>query len=118
LKVGRGSAVHPDGRPMLDPLLACAHQDYGAIAPITELKTRFYARVLTQDSPGVIGRLGTCFGNHEVSLESVVQIGLRDNQAEIVVITHCVPEGNFRQALAEIQAFDSVANVPSVLRVL
>jgi homoserine dehydrogenase len=118
LKVGRGSAVQSDGSPLLDPLLACSHQDYATIAPITELNTRFYARVLTQDSPGVIGRLGTCFGNHEVSLESVVQIGLRDNQAEIVVITHCVPEGNFRQALAEIQAFDAVANVPSVLRVL
>lgn len=117
LKMGRG-AVQEDGCPLLDPLLACRHQDYAAIAPITDLKTRFYARVLTQDSPGVIGRLGTTFGNHEVSLESVVQIGLKDNQAEIVVITHCVPEGNFRKALAEIQAFDAVANVPSVLRVL
>jgi homoserine dehydrogenase len=118
LKVGRGAAVQSDGSPLLDPLLACSHQDYATIAPITELNTRFYARVLTQDSPGVIGRLGTCFGNHEVSLESVVQIGLRAGQAEIVVITHQVPEGNFRQALAEIQAFDAVANVPSVLRVL
>jgi homoserine dehydrogenase len=118
LKVGRGSAVQSDGSPLLDPLLACSHQDYATIAPIAELNTRFYARVLTQDSPGVIGRLGTSFGNHEVSLESVVQIDLRDGQAEIVVITHQVPEGNFRQALAEIQAFDAVANVPSVLRVL
>ncbi|MBW4514744.1 MAG: homoserine dehydrogenase [Timaviella obliquedivisa GSE-PSE-MK23-08B] len=118
LKVGRGSAVHADGRPLLDPLLACSHQDYAAIAPIDDLTTRFYARVLTQDFPGVIGRLGTTFGNHEVSLESVVQIGLRDHQAEIVVITHCVKEGNFRKALEEIRSFDAVSNVPSVLRVL
>jgi homoserine dehydrogenase len=117
LKVGR-AALDTAGRPLLDPLLACSHQEYAAIAPISDLKTRFYARVLTQDFPGVIGRLGTTFGNHEVSLESVVQIGLRDNRAEIVVITHCVNEGNFRQALDEIRSFDAVSNVPSVLRVL
>jgi len=52
-----------------------------------ELVTRFYARFLTQDHPGVIGKLGTCFGNHGVSLESVVQTGLQDQLAEIVVVT-------------------------------
>jgi homoserine dehydrogenase len=33
------------------------------------------------------------------------------------VITHHVPEGNFRQALAEIRQFESLT-VPSVLRVV
>jgi homoserine dehydrogenase len=117
LKVGRGAAVQANGKPLLDPLLACSHQDYCPIAPITELVSRFYARVLTQDNPGVIGKLGTCFGNHDVSLESVVQIGLRDDRAEIVVITHHVQEGNFRQALEEVRSFESLT-VPSVLRVL
>ncbi|HEY9629563.1 MAG TPA: homoserine dehydrogenase [Coleofasciculaceae cyanobacterium] len=116
LKVGRGAVVQ-DGKPLLDPLLACSHQDYCSIAPIFDLVTRFYARVLTHDNPGVIGRLGTCFGNHNVSLESVVQIGLEGDRAEIVVITHHVREGNFREALEEIRSFDSVT-VPSVLRVI
>jgi len=40
-----------------------------------ELVTRFYVRFLCQDISGVIGHLGTSFGNHNVSLESVVQIG-------------------------------------------
>ncbi|NJO43325.1 MAG: homoserine dehydrogenase [Cyanobacteria bacterium CRU_2_1] len=118
LKVGRERVVQADGTPLLDPLLACSHQHYCTIAPIDDLVTRFYARVLTQDNPGVIGKLGTCFGNHDVSLESVVQIGLRDNLAEIVVITHHVREGNFRHALEEIRCFEAVAIVPSVLRVL
>lgn len=118
LQVGRGSARQPDGTPLLDPLLACSHQHYCTIASIDDLVTRFYARVLAQDSPGVIGKLGTCFGNHNVSLESVVQIGLRDNRAEIVVITHHVREGNFRKALHEISTFEDIASVSSVLRVL
>jgi len=118
LKVERGSAVQPNGKPLLDPLLACSHQHYCTITPIDDLVTRFYARVLAHDSPGVIGKLGTCFGSHQVSLESVVQIGLRDNCAEIVVITHHVREGNFRKALQEISNFEDIASISSVLRVL
>lgn len=102
----------------LHPLLSCPHDHYSPIAPIADLVTRFYARFVTQDSPGVIGKLGTCFGHHNVSLESLVQIGLRDGLAEIVVVTHDVREGNFRQALEDIRTLESVASIPSVLRVL
>ncbi|MBF2028965.1 MAG: homoserine dehydrogenase [Oscillatoriales cyanobacterium C42_A2020_001] len=118
LKVERGNSKQANGTPLLDPLLACSHQHYCAIAPIAELSTRFYARFLTKDTPGVIGKLGTCFGNHEVSLESVVQTDVRGDVAEIVVVTHDVREGNFRQALAEIQAMDAIASIPSTLRAL
>nr|WP_199307115.1 homoserine dehydrogenase [Alkalinema sp. FACHB-956] len=118
LKVGRDCAKQADGTPLLDPLLACSHHDYCAIAPMDDLVTRFYARFLTQDYPGVIGKLGTCFGDHQVSLESVVQAGIRDGLAEIVVVTHDVQEGNFRKALAEIEQMPAVAKVASVLRVL
>ena len=118
LKVERGASTRPDGSPLLDPLLACSHQHYCAIAPMAELTTRFYARFLTQDSPGVIGSLGTCFGSHNVSLESVVQTAIRGDLAEIVVVTHDVQEGNFRTALAEIQAMEAIATVASTLRVL
>lgn len=102
----------------LHPLLSCAHQHYCAIAPMSELVTRFYARFLTKDSPGVIGHLGTSFGKHEVSLESIVQIGFREGLAEIVVVTHDVREGNFRQALDEIRTLDAIDSIPSILRVL
>ncbi len=102
----------------LHPLLSCAHQHYCAIAPISELVTRFYARFLTKDSPGVIGHLGTCFGKHNVSLESVVQTGFRGELAEIVVVTHDVREGNFRQALDEIRTLEGVDSIPSILRVI
>ena len=102
----------------LDPLLSCSHQHYAELVPIEEIVTRFYVRFLCRDLPGVIGYLGTCFGNHQVSLESIVQIGFQESLAEIVVVTHDVKEGNFRQALAEIKNLDAVSSIPSVLRVL
>ncbi len=107
-----------DRTPILHPLLACIHTHYCTLSPMDELVTRFYVRFLTRDMSGVIGRLGTCFGNHDVSLESVVQTGFKDGLAEIVVVTHNVREGNVRQALAELRGFEAIAAIPSVLRVL
>jgi homoserine dehydrogenase len=104
--------------PIPHPLLSCTHQHFCKIAPMSELVTRFYARFLTYDSPGVIGKLGTCFGNYNVSLESVVQTGKRGNLAEIVIVTHDVREGNFRDAIEEIKSQGIVDTIPSILRVL
>ncbi len=104
--------------PIPHPLLSCSHQHYCKIAPMEELVTRFYARFLTRDTPGVIGKLGTCFGNYKVSLESIVQTGIHGDLAEIVVVTHDVREGNFQQALDEIRAMEAVDSIASTLRVL
>ena len=102
----------------LDPLLRCSHDHFSELTPIADIETRFYARFLCHDVSGVIGHLGTGFGNHDVSLESVVQIGFRDKFAEIVVVTHNVQEGNFRKALEEIKSLDAIDSIPSILRVL
>lgn len=102
----------------LDPLLCCTHQHYCQVTPMSAIDTRFYARFLTLDLPGVIGDLGTCFGKHQVSLESIVQIGFQEDSAEIVVVTHTVQEGNFRNALSEIESLKSIQSIPSILRVL
>jgi homoserine dehydrogenase len=102
----------------LDPLLSCSHQHFSVLTPIEDIETRFYTRFLCEDVPGVIGHLGTSFGHHNVSLESVVQIGFRDGLAEIVVVTHDVKEGDFRQALTEIKNLPAIHSIPSILRVL
>ncbi|MGL5880929.1 MAG: ACT domain-containing protein, partial [Xenococcaceae cyanobacterium] len=94
------------------------HQHYCTVMPVDELVTRFYVRFLCRDVPGVIGHIGTSFGKHQVSLESIVQIGFQNELAEIVVVTHDVREGNFRQALQEIRMTSAIDSIPSILRVL
>ena len=79
---------------------------------------RNYVRLTTRDTAGVIGRIGTCFGDAGVSIQSIVQFDARDDAAEIVVITHQVREDRFRAALASITALHQVTNVASCLRTL
>lgn len=101
-----------------NPLLACTHQHYCKISSMADLISRFYVRLLAEDQSGVIGFIGTSFGNHDVSLESVVQIGLRGERAEIVIVTHEVQEASFQTALDELRELDAIHSVASVLRVL
>lgn len=104
----------------LNPLLCIIRDRDCSLSPIEELVARFYVRFLCDDRPGAMGHLGTCFGRHNVSLESVVQTGFQGDLAEIVVVTHDVREKHFRQALDEIHslsALDKIA-ISSVLRVL
>ncbi|MEM7795743.1 MAG: homoserine dehydrogenase [Cyanobacteria bacterium P01_C01_bin.118] len=101
-----------------NPLLSNAHSDYKTISPMEELESRFYLRLLVKDQPGVIGHLGEIFGRHHLSLESMVQIGLQDNLAQLVIVTHEVKEGEFQNAIAVLQESADVDSIASVLRVL
>ncbi|MEM1370024.1 MAG: homoserine dehydrogenase, partial [Cyanobacteria bacterium P01_H01_bin.15] len=110
IKQGKTSSLHS--------LLNSSHQNYCVLEPEGELETRFYARFLTKDLAGVIGTLGTSFGEHGVSLESVVQTGFQGNLAEIIVVTHDVKAGDFATALEGIAQFDAVEEIASVIKVL
>ncbi|MGL4375277.1 MAG: homoserine dehydrogenase [Microcoleaceae cyanobacterium] len=110
--------LQTETEPIPHPLLSCSHQHYCKIAPMEELVTRFYARFLTKDIPGVIGKLGTIFGTHHVSIESIMQMGFHGDLAEIVIVTHDVKEGNFQSAIGEICQMEFLDTVASSLRVL
>lgn len=106
------------GAAPLHPLLSCSHQDFVAIAPAEDLHCRFFVRFLTQDMPGVIGRIGTCFGDRGVSLESLVQTEVKGDEAQVVVVTHTVRQGDFQAAIAAIEQDACIRKVDSILRVL
>ncbi|MEM6426664.1 MAG: homoserine dehydrogenase, partial [Cyanobacteria bacterium P01_D01_bin.128] len=114
----KAKSVQPKIPANLHPLMACPHQHYCTISPMSELISRFYVRIIAKDVPGVIGKLGTCFGRYDVSLESVVQIDRQHPVAEIVAVTHEVREGNFQSALEEIRTSPEIDSLPSLLRAL
>lgn len=102
----------------LDPLLAARSWRRCTLVDSSRTSHRNYVRLRTRDEAGVIGKIGTCFGQAEVSIQSIVQLECKDAKAEIVVITSEVPEINFRRALKEIRDFSEVEAVASCLRAL
>jgi len=102
----------------LDPLLAASSWRPCQLIDTASTTHRNYVRLSTSDEPGVIGKIGTCFGQARVSIQSIVQFETQSAQAEIVVITHDVLEANFRSALASIGALSDVHAVAACLRTL
>lgn len=101
-----------------NPLLSNLYDDYKTVSAVADLSGRFYLRVMVKDRPGVIGHLGDIFGKHQVSLESIVQIGLQENLAELVVVTHDVREGAFQEAINQLKESEDVDSIASIIRVL
>jgi homoserine dehydrogenase len=102
----------------LDPLLAANSWRRCRLVEGERTRHRNYVRLRTRDEPGVIGRIGNCFGHAGVSIQSIVQFETREDGAEIVVITHEVLEARFREALAAIEALPDVETVAACLRTL
>ncbi|GAB4461118.1 MAG: homoserine dehydrogenase [Armatimonadaceae bacterium] len=85
-----------------------------------DVQTKFYVRVLAADRPKVLASIAGIFGNHDVSIESVVQQAHPDAEgdAEIVWLTHRVREASLQAALEEIRNLPVVRSVSNCLRVV
>ena len=95
----------------LDPLLSAKSWRICHIAEEKEITKKNYIRLITEDTPGVIGQIGTIFGQKKISIESIVQFDASDSEAEIVVITHKIKQGQLEEALLDIK------NLPEVKRI-
>ena len=95
----------------LDPLLSAKGWRSCHVAEKEHITKKNYIRLIAEDSPGVIGEIGTIFGNKKISIESIVQFDAKDKKAEIVVITHKINQGQLEEALLDIE------NLPQVKRI-
>ena len=104
----------------LDPLLAANRWRNCALVDDGETVQRNYLRLQTDDEAGVIGRIGSCFGDQGVSIRSIVQFETTGDaaDAEIVVITHEVKQQHFAQAMEAIKALPEVKAVAACLPTL
>jgi homoserine dehydrogenase len=81
------------------------------------VRTKYYVRMLVRDTPGVLAAVASVFGEHRVSIETVVQKATREDQAEIVWVTHEVLEADMRAALGRIRELPVVDSLENWLRV-
>jgi homoserine dehydrogenase len=95
------------------------------ILPLGAVGARYYVRLVAADRPGVIAAIARIFGDHDISLASVIQKEdvpsgegeSGDRYAEIVFMTHQSNEANMQDAREAIAALPSVARVGSLIRV-
>ena len=84
--------------------------------PDADMVSSFYLRLRVKDEPGVLAGIAALFGEHDVSIASLVQEG-RGDAAELVLLLHPVREAQFFAALDQIEALPAVQGDPAVIRV-
>jgi homoserine dehydrogenase len=77
----------------------------------------FYLRLLVEDSPGVFGKLGTVFGEHQISFHTILQRGAAGGQATIVVLTHSARNEQMKLALKAVQDAGFLRELQSCIRI-
>jgi homoserine dehydrogenase len=77
---------------------------------VEEIESRYYLRVTVADKPGVFAQLATILGEHEISISSVLQKELPEDEktraVPVVITTHRTTEGNVRGALKQIDELE------------
>ena len=95
----------------LDPLLSAKGWRNCHVDEKKKITKKNYIRLIAEDSPGVIGEIGSVFGREKISIESIVQFDATNKEAEIVVITHKINQGQLEAALLEIENLQQVKRI-------
>ena len=80
------------------------------ILKIDEVETAYYLRMAALDKPGVMARVASILGEHQISIEAIIQKETLDEGsfANIIMLTHQVQEKQMNQAIAKIEALDTI----------
>lgn len=91
--------------------------EWSKTAPSDDWECPFYLKLSVADTPGVIGTIGTIFGNHKISIRSIIQRGVDDGRATVVIMTHKVRNGNMTAALKELEQCKFLESTASAIRI-
>ncbi len=127
---GRGAGDMPTASAVVSDVIyaACQSQHryttfYNDVQVSSELsfennwECEFFVRITVQDSPGVLAKIASVFGEHNVSIESVMQKGQREESVPLIFVTHKAKEISFKRAIDDIRYIPEVIKIANVIRV-
>ncbi len=89
-----------------------------AAAPMDQHRGAYYLRLMVSDEPGVIAAIAGALGEHQISMESVLQRGRDPGEVvPVVMVTHECTEADMMSALAKIAEMSAVAEPPTLIRI-
>lgn len=101
------------------PMMRCRHGESAKMIDISETINKYYLSINTKNNVGVIAELGKIFAQNDISVSSILQKGLReDNTANIIVITEECLEKNLQNAVKMLKDDSCVNKINSLIRVM
>jgi homoserine dehydrogenase len=96
---------------------APVHETREQLPIVADVTSSFYLYLEVADRPGVLARVATVLGDHDVSVKSVVQRGAGD-EARLVMVLHECLESRFAAALEALDALDDLRSPPRSIHVI
>lgn len=78
------------------------------IRPLSSVVSKYYLRIMTEDKPGILAKIGTVLGDNGISLASVIQKDTEKDFAQVVFTTYKATETQFAASIETIKKFPFV----------
>ena len=126
---GRGAGGGPTASAMLGDLVDAARnllagapapapkRTSTALRPQSDMRSAFYLSMDVADRPGVLAAVAKIFGDHDVSIRAMEQVGLAE-EARLIFLTHVAREGDLLATIDALRQHQAVDRVSGVLRVI
>lgn len=96
------------------PMMRCHHHSTAKPVNINDTYNKYYLSITAPNAIGVIAKIGTICANKNISLSSILQKGVNENNtAEITVITEKCLEKSIKEVISEL----TECEVNSMIRV-
>lgn len=88
------------------------------VVPMAEVQSGYYLRLRVLDRPGVLAEITHILADQKISIEAFLQKEAASGETEvnIIILTHRAIEKNIYQALAKIEALETVKGKVTLLR--
>jgi homoserine dehydrogenase len=96
---------------------APVHETRTELPIVADVPSSFYLHLEVADKPGVLARIATVLGDHEVSVKSVVQRGIGADARLVMVVHECL-ESHFAAAVAALGELDELRAAPRYIHVI
>lgn len=100
------------------PMMRCNHHENAQMINISDTENKYYLSITAQNSMGVIARIGKACEDNKISLASIVQKEVADdNAARITVITELCKEKDMQNVIEIFNNDPAITKVNSLIRV-
>lgn len=101
------------------PMMRCHHGENAKMLDVLQTSNKYYLSINTKNKIGVIAALGHIFEGNKISVSSILQKGLKDdNTANIIVITEKCLEKDMQNAIKQLKNDDCINKINSLIRVM
>ncbi len=122
---GRGAGSLPTASAIVSDIvqLSTKNEYHGiltgnaALMSPDERVSRYYLRLQTEDSPGILSQISGVLGVHNISIASVMQKEVNEGFVPLIIVTHDAVESNMLTCIKEIEKFSFIKEKVIMIRV-